>query len=223
MPANRQENSSIRSFSPMKCEIGCVIMASGLAKRFGSNKLLAEFDGKPLLCRAFAATEGLNRVVVTRSAQVQSLCEQSGVPVLHHALPFRSDTVRLGLEFLLTRFPSLTGCVFLPGDQPLLTRETLDGMVSAFCTEPEQKSRIFRLCDPQTGTPGSPVLFGADYFEELKRLPEGKGGGVVVKRHQEQVALFPARHPAELMDADTPSMLSALENLWKNGELRMEN
>ena len=43
-PANRQENSSIRSFSPMKSEIGCVIMASGLAKRFGSNKLLAEFE-----------------------------------------------------------------------------------------------------------------------------------------------------------------------------------
>ena len=56
MPANKQENSSTRSFSPTKSEIGCVIMASGLAKRFGSNKLLAEFDGKPLLCRAFAMT-----------------------------------------------------------------------------------------------------------------------------------------------------------------------
>ena len=207
----------------MKREIGCVIMASGLARRFGSNKLLAEFDGKPLLCRAFAATAGLNRVVVTRSAQVQSLCEQSGVPVLHHALPFRSDTVRLGLEFLLTRFPALIGCVFLPGDQPLLTRETLGGMVSAFCTEPEQKSRIFRLCDPQTGTPGSPVLFGVDYFEELKRLPEGKGGGVVIKRHQEKVALFPARHPTELMDADTPEMLEKLRNIFLNDLFYISN
>ena len=31
-------------FFPDESEIGCVIMASGLAKRFGSNKLLAEFD-----------------------------------------------------------------------------------------------------------------------------------------------------------------------------------
>ena len=207
----------------MKREIGCVIMASGLARRFGSNKLLAEFDGKPLLCRAFAATAGLNRVVVTRSAQVKLLCEECGVPVLHHALPFRSDTVRLGLEFLLTRFPSLTGCVFLPGDQPLLTRETLGGMVSAFCKEPEQKSRIFRLWDSQSGTPGSPVLFGADYFEELKRLPEGKGGGVVVKRHPEKVTLFPARHPAELMDADTPEMLEKLQNIFLNDLFYISN
>ena len=200
----------------MKSEIGCVIMASGLAKRFGSNKLLAEFDGKPLLCRAFAVTEGLHRVVVTRSTKVQALCEECGIPVLHHALPFRSDTVRLGLEHLLTRLPAMSGCVFLPGDQPLLTRETLCGMASAFCAEPERKARILRLWEPQSGTPGSPVLFGADYFDELRSLPAGKGGGVVIKRHAEQVALFSARHPAELMDADTPDVLAELKTIFQN-------
>ena len=96
----------------MKSEIGCVIMASGLAKRFGSNKLLAEFDRKPLLCRAFAVTEGLHRVVVARSTEVQALCEKYGIPVLHHTHPLRSDTVRLGLEYLLPRFPAMSGCVF---------------------------------------------------------------------------------------------------------------
>ena len=155
----------------MKSEIGCVIMASGLAKRFGSNKLLAEFDGKPLLCRAFAVTEGLHRVVVTRSTEVQALCEKYGIPVLHHAHPLRSDTVRLGLECLLPRFPAMSGCVFLPGDQPLLTMKTLCCMVSAFCAEPDRKSQIFRLCEPQSGTPGSPVLFGADYLRNCVLFP----------------------------------------------------
>ena len=32
--------------------VGCVIMASGLSTRFGSNKLLADFGGRPMLCRA---------------------------------------------------------------------------------------------------------------------------------------------------------------------------
>ncbi len=206
----------MHSFSPMASEtVGCVIMASGLAKRFGSNKLLADFDGAPLLCRAFAATEGLTRIVVTRSAGVQALCEERGVPVLRHALPYRSDTVRLGLEALLTRVPAMQGCVFLPGDQPLLTRETLCGMMAAFCAALERNARIFRLCDPQTGTPGSPVLFGSDFFGELRTLPEGKGGGVVVKRHPEQVTLFSAGHPAELLDADTPEMLEKLRNIFR--------
>ena len=108
------------------------------------------------------------------------------------------------------------GCVFLPGDQPLLTRKTLCCMVSAFCAEPDQKSQIFRLYEPQSGTPGSPVLFGADYFEELRSLPEGRGGGVVVKRHAEKVTLFPVRHPAELMDADTPDVLAELKLIFQN-------
>ena len=37
--------------------VGCVIMASGVSRRFGSNKLLADFCGEPMLCRAFAATD----------------------------------------------------------------------------------------------------------------------------------------------------------------------
>ena len=36
--------------------VGCVIMASGLSRRFGSNKLLADFGGRPLLFRALEVT-----------------------------------------------------------------------------------------------------------------------------------------------------------------------
>ena len=63
--------------------VGCVIMASGLARRFGSNKLLADFGGRPLLCRALevTATPALAaRVVVTRSAEVKALCDAQAVP-----------------------------------------------------------------------------------------------------------------------------------------------
>ena len=115
--------------------IGCVIMASGLARRFGSNKLLADFGGRPLLCRALDATDTPQlacRIVVTRSAEVETLCQTLGVACLRHALPGRNDTVRLGLEALLTIQPGLAGCIFLPGDQPLLRRETVEALVCAF-------------------------------------------------------------------------------------------
>ena len=39
----------------MHASTGCVLMASGLSTRFGSNKLLAPFDGQPLLYRACPA------------------------------------------------------------------------------------------------------------------------------------------------------------------------
>ena len=72
------------------------------------------------------------RLVVTRSEEVHRLCTALGVPVLLHALPHRSDTVRLGLSALLRGQPALCGCLFVPGDQPLLRRSTVDGMCAAF-------------------------------------------------------------------------------------------
>lgn len=175
--------------------VGCVIMASGLARRFGSNKLLADFWGRPLLCRALevTATPALAaRVVVTRSAEVKALCDAQAVPCLLHSLPGRNDTVRLGLEALLEQCPGLAGCIFLPGDQPLLQRETLEALITAFAqTQKETERAIFRLGARAAHGPdtvvGSPVLFGCGYFPALRTLPEDKGGSVVLKAHPEQV------------------------------------
>ena len=47
--------------------IGCVVMASGMGRRFGGNKLTADFLGGPMIQRVLAATEGMfrRRIVVT--------------------------------------------------------------------------------------------------------------------------------------------------------------
>ena len=169
--------------------VGCVIMASGLSRRFGANKLLADFCGQPMLCRAFAATAtpGIAaRIVVTRSEDVQALCKTQGVPVLLHSLPGRNDTVRLGLSALLEQLPELSGCMFLPGDQP-------DN-------------------DPAPLV-GSPVLFGSSFFSELLTLPENKGGNVLLKKYPAQVRTVCIAAPMELLDADTPQVLQQLEAL----------
>ena len=82
--------------------LGCVVMASGLGRRFGGNKLLAELGGKPLIRWVLDVTEGLfaRRVVVTRHPEIEALCRRQGVEALLHGLPWRSGTVRLGLEAL---------------------------------------------------------------------------------------------------------------------------
>lgn len=203
--------------------VGCVIMASGLSRRFGTNKLLADFCGQPMLCRAFdaTATPGIAaRIVVTRSEEVQALCRAQGVPVLLHSLPGRNDTVRLGLSALLEQQPELSGCMFLPGDQPLLRRETVEAMTERFCPTEWQKEterEIFRLGAVADNDPtplvGSPVLFGSSFFSELLTLPENKGGNVLLKKYPAQVRTICIADSAELLDADTPEVLQQLEVL----------
>ena len=194
-----------RRFFP---KTGCVIMASGMSKRFGSNKLMADFHGAPLIRRALDATQGLfsHRVVVTRHECVAELCRELGVPVVLHDLPHRSDTVRLGLEAL----GELDCCMFLPGDQPLLRRETVSMLLDSWKENPS--SIIRPICED---TEGSPVIFPGWAFPELKNLPEGKGGGVVIKNHPHEVLRFSVGNPFELADADTPETLELLRQLSK--------
>lgn len=185
--------------------VGCVIMASGLGKRFGGNKLMAEFEGLPLVMRAIMATEGLVQklVVVTRHEEVAKLCRERNIEVILHALPYRSDTVRLGVEAI---GEDVEGCIFLTGDQPLLRRETVAELIAHWETEP---NCIWRAASQGQGK--SPVLFPRWCFPELTTLPEGKGGNVVVKRHPRQVRLMEVEDARELWDVDTQEDLQELE------------
>ena len=186
---------------------GCVIMASGLGKRFGGNKLMADFHGKPMIRQALDATEGLftRRVVVTRHESVAELCRGQNVEVVLHDLPNRNDTVRLGLEAL----GDLDCCMFLPGDQPLLRRETAAKLLQNWQQHPDSIIRPIH-----EDTEGSPVVFPSWAFPELKNLPEGKGGNVVIKNHPHEVIRVSVSDPFELADVDTRETLTLLEGLW---------
>lgn len=188
-------------------EMGCVIMASGLGQRFGGNKLMANFLGKPLLSWILDTTDGLFacRVVVTRHRAVENLCRERNVAVVFHSLPHRSDTVRLGLDAL---GHSLSGCLFCPGDQPLLSRETLQTMLLAATHQPD---RIWQLSCGKI--PVSPMFFPQRFFEELRHLPDGKGGNALAKQHPDLLSFVPAEDPIEGMDVDTPENLERLARL----------
>lgn len=182
---------------------GCVIMASGLGRRFGGNKLMVPFHGAPLISRILAATEGIfsRRVVVTRHEDVAALCRDQGVPVVLHNLPRRSDTVRLGLEAM----GGVERCMFATADQPLLRKETVAALAIASANAPEM---IWRAAWEEIS--GSPVVFPQWAFPELGNLPEGKGGSFLIKKYPERVRRHSVGDRYELKDVDSPEDLEEL-------------
>lgn len=190
-------------------KIGLVIMASGLGKRFGGNKLVADMNGKPLISWIIDATEGLfdRRVVVTRSAEVEALCKSRGIDCIKHNQPNRNDTVSLGLSSLAN---DVDYCFFVPGDQPLIKRQSVEKLIL------EAKSNCERIVRLGYGdVVGAPVGFPRALFNELLNLPEGKGGNYVVSKNTALVNIVKAEFEYELRDVDTTADLKELCDIKK--------
>lgn len=85
----------------------------------------------------------------------------------------------------------------MPGDQPLVSSDSFEGMVRAF-DERDRNHPVRLACN---GEPSSPVLFPAELFDALMCL-EGKDGGGSILKDRTDVVLVEAR-AYELWDVDT--------------------
>lgn len=188
---------------------GLVIMASGLGKRFGGNKLMEILDDKPLIKWIIDTTSDLfdKRVVVTRNSEVKALCDGLGLECIFHELPNRNDTVRLGLSQLMQ---DIDYCFFMPGDQPLIRRESIARLIEKAHGNP---GRIVRTS--YGDIVGSPVGFPKDFFGELLKLPVGKGGGWIAKNNPSKVCIMEVLDEYELWDIDTVDDLEKIKCLLK--------
>ena len=84
-------------------KIGCVVLAAGNARRFGSNKLQVQVDGESLIRRALETVpSGLVTVVVSQYPEILSLAGEYGFEAVWNDQPDLglSRSVRLGLERL---------------------------------------------------------------------------------------------------------------------------
>lgn len=176
---------------------GCVILASGLGTRFGGNKLMAELAHKPIIQWILDTTEDLfgKRIVVTRSEEVERLCQNRNIPVIRHTFPGKNDSVRLGL---LQMPKEIKGCMFCQGDQPFISRNTI---IELLASADREKNTIWRPKCKETV--GAPVVFPSVYFDKLLHLPQGKGGNYVVAEYAEFVRTMEIANAVELYDIDT--------------------
>ena len=160
-------------------KIGCVVLAAGNARRFGSNKLKAEVDGESLIRRALKAVpSGLVTVV-----------DQPGLGL--------SRSVRLGLEQLL----DCDGVLFLVADQPWLKRDSAEALAALWAQNPGKIAAM-----AHGGIRGNPCLFPARFYPELLELTGDRGGSAVIRRHEDALILLET-DALELADVDTPAAL----------------
>lgn len=189
-------------------KLGLVIMAAGAGTRFGGGKLTAEFRGAPLYrCALSAVPEGIFEAVVVVSAIREILEEASArgfLPVVNDRPEDGvSRTIALGLNAL----GAVDGAMFLAADQPLLTAGTVKELAETFLAHSTDI-----VAPAAEGRRGNPCLFPAEFFPDLRALTGDQGGAGIIRAHPKRLRLVEVP-PEELLDADTPEILTFLSQI----------
>lgn len=192
---------------------GCIIMASGMGTRFGSNKLMAELGGRPIVehvmdtALMFSEDTGVEVMVLTRWDEVAGSAETQGLKVLLHSYTKKSDVIRLGIEH--AEKSGWDACIFVLGDQPLLRTGSIRRLYEVY-SEFGSNRKVFRL--GADGKPGSPVIFSRCHYDALRTLT-GERGGMSLFGTDETVVV-PAGASYEMLDVDTAEDLQMISELY---------
>ncbi|MCI7276159.1 MAG: nucleotidyltransferase family protein [Lachnospiraceae bacterium] len=212
-----------------------IYLAAGNSRRFGKNKLLVEWNGRPLY------EYGLNTLKEAVKDRTDSeILLVSQYPNILQAHPEvvcvyspkstegLSWSIRAGIECVLgreqkreqqqecRRLPDWQEgdhwLLFLTADQPLVEKETIQNLLlQADNAErlTSGKTRIIRA--RYAGKEGSPVLFHASLIPELQQLSGDEGGRSVIRAHREEMAFVDVADERQMTDVDTVEDLEKLE------------
>lgn len=186
--------------------VGIILLAAGNSSRLGQSKQLIKIGGIPLLRKTtLAATHTHQPVVVVLGADAQA--HQQVI----HDLPAHSiihtnwhlgmgSSLKAGLIHLLRLQPDIDGVLILVCDQPYLTTEHLQKIISEFVHNQPQI-----VASAYNNTSGVPALFHKALFPELLKLADDAGARKIIQQPNRQINTVPFDKGD--IDIDTPDNL----------------
>jgi molybdenum cofactor cytidylyltransferase len=178
-----------------------LVLAAGLARRMGAAKLLLPLDGHPLVRWSVEAVRPhVDRLVVVVPPDDAALRQAlQGLDVVFAINPQpeagQGTSVAAGVTALE---PGTDAVVIALGDQPRLPDRLLPDLLGLFRSSGRPiATPVYR------GVQGTPVVFGAAVFDELRALDGDAGARAVVRKDPARVATLAV--DAEMpLDVDTP-------------------
>jgi molybdenum cofactor cytidylyltransferase len=174
----------------------------------GSNKLMEELQGKPLVRHVAEAALASNThpvVVVTghESGRVRAALDGLDVHFIHN--PDFADGLSTSLKAGVAALPAeVTGVVVMLGDMPFVELDVINSVIRAF----EERPQAIAAVPVHRGEWGNPVLVSRVLFGDIAKLQGDAGARKLLAGRSGQVLEVPVTNDAVLVDLDTPEALA---------------
>ena len=197
-------------------KVSLIYMASGFGKRYGTNKLITEFQGEPLYLHGLLSLQKAAKLLEEDKIQCKLFLISQYERVLSGSFDrvpeaeriFNEDSdqgitasLKLGTE--VSR-KDTDAFLYFVADQPCMRGETIAEFVRGFL-----KSGKGIGCVCAKGHRGSPNLFSRKYKTELLALEGDQGGRQIMQKHPEDIWMMEVDE-RELRDIDHPADLKQL-------------
>ena len=186
--------------------IAGLLLASGASRRFGSDKLLAPLDGRPLIrwsAESLAGVVDTTFVVVREiSDALRTALDGTSIEwvVNGEADSGMASSIRAGIAAL----PNAEAAIVALADQPLL-----DPSVTRLLVERWRRGGAHAVAPLYADGRGHPVLFDASLYSKLLALDGDRGARSVLDELGDALALVPVAGP-QPDDVDTPEALRSV-------------
>lgn len=182
-------------------KINLILLAAGNSRRFGSNKLLYQLNGRPMFEHIIDEINQMEpgilaeKIVVTQYEEVKEYARNAGYQVVINPDSSRgiSSSIHLGLEQ-----GRADAYLFVVADQPYLKKETILGLLECFVRSEKKMASVI-----SNETPGNPTIFDDHYRLALLQLAGDQGGRAIMKRVPDDVVYYLVEDKKELIDIDT--------------------
>ncbi|MGN8116168.1 NTP transferase domain-containing protein [Labrys sp. 22185] len=194
--------------------VAAIVLAAGRSTRMGgSNKLLEDYAGKPLVrhaVEAALASKAGSVTVVTGHQQAEVRDALAGLAVSFVHNPDFAEGLSTSVRAGIAALPAECDAALIAlGDMPLVDAALLDRLISAF--EPDKGALIvLPVTERQRG---NPVIWARRFFDELQAIEGDAGGRQILKANGDAVVEIPVSSSAASFDVDTREALAQLRQL----------
>jgi len=194
--------------------VGAVILAAGSSSRMhGSQKLLLEFDGRPMIKSVIEAASdgGCHQILVVYSSDEVRRAVSGDAELVYNprAETGMASSLQAGLRAMRT---DMEAALVMLGDQPMVGSRTVAVLLRAWRREGSRPAVAVAGGGGGRWTP--PVVLARELWNELFTLEGDAGARQVLDKRPELVDIVPAPDSDRLDDVDTPEDYAKIVRLF---------